>query len=145
MSTPHQPFESLEINSIAGARPKIPRSVHRKFEIVRQPAFRSTPYKRKHPDRNADDAWKSCAWEHAQISPGRLFINIVRKPTSRQGVISRHDKQHSSRQNTSVDFLDIGRQSLHWAHATNAPVSIGHWSLLRLSARTEALRPSLKK
>jgi hypothetical protein len=58
--------------------------------IVRNLTFRSTPYKRKHPDRNADDAWKSRAWEHAQTFPGRLFINIGRKP--RVKVSTRHGK-----------------------------------------------------
>ena len=61
---------------------------------------------RKHPDRNADDAWKSRAWEHVQTSPGRQ-VNVVRK-TSRQGV---NASQQSSRQNTSIDSLLIQLRS----------------------------------
>jgi hypothetical protein len=44
---------------------------------------------RKHPDRNADDAWKSRAWEHVQTSPGRQ-VNVVRKPCVT--VSTRHGK-----------------------------------------------------
>jgi hypothetical protein len=75
--------------------------------------------------------------------PGRLFINIVRKPCVKVSIRATARKQ--SAKHLGRIPQNIGRQSLHWAHATNAPVSIGHWSLLRLSARTEALRPSLKK
>jgi hypothetical protein len=46
---------------------------------------------------------------------------------------------------TSVEFLKVSVVNHFIGYMQHAPVSIGHWSLLRLSARTEALRPSLKK